>query len=186
MPATHTAFGRAHYLAKHAALWRSAHGPWWPTLLPRPAPAQPPCSLIPRPEGEVALLVDGLGTGALVQGVATGCRLLQGLLVLKPRGQNRGLCLWPGTQRDTRGFSTISSSGMGGFAGHCPRPWTGWAPQGPPGQGVAEMKTLPYYKQRGLQALSPGLGGRLEGEAWPHEPSWGRVSSTLPSEGCYM
>lgn len=73
--------------------------------LPCPSPPSLPPSLIPRPKRKAALLAAKRNQH---RGYHTGCnsrcRLLQWLLVLKPRGQNRGLCLWLETQQGHRGI----------------------------------------------------------------------------------
>lgn len=85
-------------------LFCRAHGSVEASHAPPPLPPWPPPSLIPGPEREAALLAAGPGAVATSQGGAVGRRLLQWLLVLKPRGQSGGLCPWPETQRGLRGI----------------------------------------------------------------------------------
>lgn len=112
---------------------------------------------------------------ATAQGVAADCRRLQWLLVLKPKGQNRGLCLWPGTQQGLQGIchhlhprygrvGSLDTAHDPGLVG----PLRGLGPQG---RGLLNWKQL-SVRGGTFKPLNPGLGGRLEGEAWSTGALW--------------
>lgn len=110
---------------------------------------------------------------ASTQGVTADCRLLQWLLVLKPRGQNRGLCLWLETQRGHQGirhrlqprYGRAGSLGTAHGSGLAD-PLRGLGLQG---TGLLRWKQL-SLRGGTCKPLNSGLEGKVVGEACSQGP----------------
>lgn len=155
-------------------------------MLPRPSPpglplADPKAKKGGSPAGSWKQ-PDAVATA---QGVAADCRRLQWLLVLKPKGQNRGLCLCPGTQQGLQEichhlqprYGRVGSLGTA----HCPGLAGFLRGLGLQGRGLLRQK---QFSVRGgtFKPLNPGLGGRLEGEAWSTGALWNRKGVLLAGQ----
>lgn len=119
-------------------------------------PHQPPASLIPRPERAAALLAARPGAAAP--------RWVQKSAVAVAAEAERSERGFVSVAWDTGGIATISSPGMGGRV--CRALPTALDGLGPWGTWVSSAGKQLGVRGGLCRPWSPGLGGRVEDEAW--------------------